>query len=211
MIDKTKPNTYDWKKRDVSWSFISSFEYSPEQWYDRYVLCLPTQQSNEMLFGSTIGKKLETDPNFLPQIERHSKMEHPFQGVKFGSLTLVGFADTFCDKSFKKLGEFKTGKKAWDQKRVDTHGQLDMYCLMNWIQNKIKPEEVDITLVWMPTQDNGDFSISFVEPIEKNIKVFKTKRTMMDVLRFGMRIKKIYKEMEAYVEARERGDYPHVR
>lgn len=204
MIDKTRPNTYDWKKRAVSWSFISSFEYSPEQWYDRYVLCLPTQQTNEMLFGSTIGKKLETDPTFLPQIQRHSKMEHPFENIKFGNLVLVGYADTFCDITFKKLDEFKTGKKAWDQKRVDNHGQIDMYLLMNWIKNKIKPEEVAVRLWWMPTQDNGDFSISFVEPIEKNIKVFTTKRTMRDIMNFGLRIRKVYAEMEKYVEQRER-------
>jgi len=195
---KKKFNIYEFlKNRPLSWSAISSFEYDPSQWYESYILG-KRSSSREMEFGSMIGKKLETDPTFLPMIERHSKMEHPFN-VVFNKIPLVGYADTFCDKTNKKLGEFKTGKKAWNQKRVDEHGQLTMYCLMHYITHKVKPEDVDITLVWMPTQDNGDFSISFVEPIEKNIKIFKTKRTMMQILAFGSRINKVIKEMEDYV------------
>lgn len=192
-----KETKHSWKDKPLSWSAISSFMYDPEQWYKKYVLDQKQDQTVEMEFGKTIGKMLETDAKYLPQIPRHSKMEHQFK-CKFGDIELVGYADTFCDKTFKKLSEFKTGKRAWDQKRVDTHGQIDMYLLMNWIMNKIKPEEVEISLVWMPTQDNGDFSISFVEPIEQNIKIFKTKRRMADVLRFGVMIKNIYKQMELY-------------
>lgn len=196
---------YDWKKRPLSWSAISSFEYDPEQWYKKYYLNIEQATSKEMEFGKKIGKMLETDPTFLPMIKRHSKMEHPFKCM-FGKIELVGFADTFCDLTFKKLDEFKTGKKAWDQKRADTHGQLDMYLLMNFIINKIKPEDVELVLVWMPTQDNADFSISFVEPIEKNIRMFKTKRTMMHILKFGERINSVRKQMENYVKWRENNE-----
>lgn len=194
----------DWLKRDISWSFISSFEYSPEQWYDRYVLHKSQHETSEMAFGKAIGEKLASDPKFLPQIPRHSKMEHQFKDVKFGKLTLVGYADTFCDKTFKKLSEFKTGKRAWDQKRADEHGQIDMYLLMNWIINKVKPEEVDVTLVWMPTEDRGDFSIAFVKDIENKIKIFNTKRTMLDILKFGKRLNDVYKEMKKYVKERQK-------
>lgn len=202
---KSVAEGYDWTKRSLSWSAISSFSYDPEQWYQKYVLNIQQDTTKEMEFGSAIGKKLELDPSFLPQIQRHNKMEHEFV-VKFGKLQLIGFADSFCDKTFKKLAEFKTGKKAWDQKRADEHGQIDMYLLMNYIINKVKPEEVEVDLVWMPTQDNSDFSISFVEPIVDNIKIFRTKRTMADILRFGERIKRTYKDMEAYAERRKSWD-----
>lgn len=152
-----------------------------------------------MTFGSLVGKRLETDPKFLPMIPRHSTMEFPFT-CKFGKVTagLVGYADTFCDKTFKKLGEYKTGKKEWTQKRVDEHLQIDMYLLMNFIMHKIKPEDVEITLVWMPTMERNDFSIFFVPDVEKKIKIFKTKRTMIDILRFGEMINNIYSAMEDY-------------
>lgn len=190
------------KTRPLSWTAISSFQYNPEQWYKKYVLGEDLGTSREMKFGKIVGKKLETDLKYLPQIPRHSKMEHPFK-VMFGKIPMTGYADTFCDKTNRKLAEYKTGKKPWTQKRVDEHGQIDMYCLMNLITNKIRPEDVEITLAWMPTQDNGDFSISFVEPIEKNIKIFRTKRTTTQILNFGAFINQIYKEMEKYAQEHE--------
>ena len=229
-IKELAEKIYDWKDRPLSWSAISSFEWDPEQWYQRYVVhgackratdttpaycmitlcndpdCPAIKTSPEMIFGSTIGKKLETDPKFLPQVPRHSKMEHefkcPFKGVRAG---LVGYADSFCRITDKKLAEYKTGKKAWDQLRADLHGQLTMYLLMNYILKKIRPEDVEIMLIWMPTKDNGDFSISFIEPIEKHIKIFYTKRTMMDILQFGKRINTVYAAMEKYAEGRQSG------
>lgn len=187
------------KQRPLSWSAISSFEYDPEQWYKKYVLGEEQKLSAEMIFGKKIGKRLETDPTFLPQIPRHSKMEHAFN-VMFGEIPLVGYADSFCDVTNKRLLEFKTGKKEWDQKRVDEHGQLTMYCLMNYITNKINPEDMDIQLIWMPTRETGSFDIEFIEPIEKNIKVFNTKRSMVQMLSFAAKIKRIYKEMEDYAQ-----------
>ncbi len=192
---------YKWEDRPMSWSQISSFEWDKEQWYQKYYLNLSPDTTAEMEFGKKIGRMLETNPKFLPMIPRHNKMEHPFV-CKFGKIPagLIGYGDTFCDITFKKGGEFKTGKKAWDQKRADEHGQITMYLLMNYIMTKVKPEEVDFFLAWMPTQDNGDFSISFVEPIEKNIKIFKTKRTMMDILQFGKRINNIHTQMLEYIK-----------
>jgi len=199
---------------------MSSFDWDKEQWWEKYCLhgdctrekcvifkdgkniCPLAVKTVEMAFGSKIGKKLETDPSYLPMITRQSKMEHEFS-VKFGKIELVGFADSFCDKTFRKLEEYKTGKTGpnqWSQKKADEHGQITMYLLMNWIARKIRPEEVECCIHWMPTQQNGDFTISFVKPIQKNIKHFKTKRTMKDIREFGARINKTWKEMEEYAK-----------
>lgn len=190
-----------WKERPFSWSQLSSFEYDKEQWYDKYILGKPSRVSAEMTFGSEVGKRLETDPTYLPMIPRHNVMEHEFKCF-FGKIPLIGYADSFCTITDKKLNEHKTGVKKWDQKRVDEHGQLDMYLLMHWIMRKIRPEDVEVNLIWLPTKrsESGDFNvtISFVEPIEENIKTFTTKRTMKDIMNFGMRINKVYKEMEQY-------------
>jgi hypothetical protein len=188
MIDRLA-----WTKKPLSWSAISSFEYDREQWYRKYILGEKTT-SREMEFGKMIGKKLETDPTFLPMVPRLSIMEYPFK-VKLGEILMVGYADSFCDKTCRKLNEFKTGKKEWDQDRADTHGQVDAYLLMNYLTHKVKPEEVEVTLVWMPTEFNEDFSIKFIEPIEETIRIFKTKRTMTDILKFAARVKRVYNEM----------------
>lgn len=195
-----------WKKRPMSWSQLALWDWSKEDWYNKYILGIPQSSSPELEFGKKIGKRLETDPSYLPQISRHNKMEHPFN-VNFSGILLTGFADSFCTITNKKLAEFKTGVKKWDKKRVDGHHQLTMYALMHYITTKVKPEDVEIQLVWMPTQrkESGNFEveISFVEPIEDNIKIFKTKRTMVDIVKFGMHIKEVYNKMQAYAEKYE--------
>jgi len=183
--------------RPLSWSAISSFEYSREQWYDKYVLSKKEEPSVEMLFGKTFAQSIEDGtcdyPGLLDAMQ--TKKEHAFN-VVFNKIPLVGYADGFCDKTFRYLDEVKTGKKPWTQKRADEHGQITMYVLMNMITNKIPPEKVTCRLFWCPTQDNGDFSISFKRnPV---LHIFETKRTMQDVLAFGARINRVYKEMEEY-------------
>jgi len=189
-----------WKQRPLSWSQISSFEYSPEQWFDKYILDKKSEPSAEMLFGSKVGKQLETDPTFLPMIPREKIMEYEFKS-SIGEIQLIGYADSFCDDTYK-LREYKSGVKAWDQKRVDNHGQITFYCFMFYLMKKVKPEQVECSLHWMPTKriEKGDFTveITFVDNIEENIKHFNTKRTTRDVLEFGVRINRVLKEMEEY-------------
>lgn len=187
------------KSRPLSWSAISSFKYDKEQWYKKYVLGIQEPENAEMRFGKLIGDKLAKDPTFLPSVPRLNTFEHPFR-VVFNGIPLVGYADSFCTETKKKMKEYKTGVKKWDQKRADEHGQIDMYLLMHFITEKIRPEEMDVELIWLPTKrvEGGDFnvSITFVEPVQPQI--FKTKRSMADVLNFGTDIIRTYKEMEAF-------------
>jgi len=195
-----------WKERPFSWSQISSYEYDPEQWYKRYVLKEETHETAEMKFGKMIGEKVANDPKYLPFIKRLNVSEHPFS-VMFGKIPLVGYGDFYCSITRKKLQELKTGVKEWTQKRADEHGQIDMYLLMHFITEKIKPEDVECELIWLPTKraEGGDFNvnITLVEPVEKHHKIFKTKRTMADILTFGARINRTYKEMEKLIKEHE--------
>ena len=197
-----------WVARDFSWSQISSFEYSPEQWYRSYWLGEKDPPSEEMKFGSWVGKQLETNADFLPMIRRRPHMEYKFR-VQYGKRWLVGYADSFCEDT-PALEEYKTGVKAWDQKRVDDHGQIDMYLFMRYLATAQKPEDFEITLWWMPTtskrkfeKETGDLKITvgFVDNIEENIKSFSTKRTMNDLVGvdgIAARITRTWKEMEEY-------------
>ena len=182
------------KNRPLSWSALSSFQYSPEQWYSRYILGEKQEDTPEMVFGKTVGERLASDPAYLPQVPRLSVFEHPMR-CKFGKIPLVGYADTYEPKS--KLYEYKTGKKEWDQKRADEHGQIDMYLLMHYLIEKVRPEDVEVKLMWLPTQQNGDFSISFID--ENDVKIFSTRRTLLQVLEFGQKISKTVKAMDEYI------------
>ena len=199
MKTKTKQPKMD-IKRPLSWSAISSFEFSPEQWYKKYVLKQEDKPSKEMIFGKAEGERLAFDRKYLPNVPRETISEHKLF-TSFDGIPLIGFID-FLSTDHRKLFEMKTGKNPWNQQRVDSHGQLDMYLLCLYLMEKIKPEDIDITLVWLPTQEtlvnmkDNDSTISYVQPFE--CKVFKTKRRMSDILVFGARLKKTWRAMQAY-------------
>ncbi len=186
--------TFD-RARPLSWSAISSFEYDPEQWYRKYVLGQTDPASKEMLFGSEIGNKLASDPTFMTCVPRLSLFEFELN-AKFGKIPLIGYIDSY--ELHTDLLEFKTGKKPWTQKRADDHGQLDMYLLMLHLTYNVKPHDVQCSIVWMPTQETGDFQISLIDP--NKVHIFPTKRSMSDILRFGMRINETYKKMDEYCQ-----------
>lgn len=192
--------------RPLSWSAKSSFDWDPEDWYQKYILGKKSPETADMRFGKTVGEKLASDPLYLPFVPRLDVFEHPFN-IMYGKIKMTGFADSFCSVTNKKMYEYKTGVKKWDKKRVDNHGQIDMYLLMHYITTKIKPEDVECSLVWLPTKraEGGDFDvkIEFTDDIERDFRVFKTKRTMADILRFASKVKKTVVLMEEYVNNHE--------
>jgi hypothetical protein len=190
-----------WAQRPFSWSQLSSWEYDHEQWYKKYILNEKPEDNKEMAFGRKLAEALEYGTCEIKELvdKLPYKKEHPFK-VNFNGITLCGWADDFDDKTFKVLNEVKTGKKAWTADRVKKHGQIDMYLLMNYITNKIKPEDVKCTLHWLPTSENGDFSLDFVRPIV--VHSFPTKRTMRDILAFGARVNAARAEMITYIQSK---------
>lgn len=186
-------------KRALSWSAISSFEYDPDSWYKKYILNEKQKENKEMIWGKIFAKSCE-DRKPLAAVTLYSKVEYPLN-VVFNGIKLTGWIDTY--EPHKKLGEMKTGKLLWNQKRVDEHGQLDMYALQLFIQHKVKPEKLDIQLQWIPTIESGDFRISFsTDP--PTVHTFKTKRSMVDILRFGARINETVSKMIEYANQKDK-------
>lgn len=217
---KKKYKTFD-RKRPVSWSFISSFEWSPEQWYQTYVLGI-RQSSRQMEFGSYVDKRLQDDPTFLPEVVRYQNLQHKML-AKLGKVPLIGLTDAYRPKiinsggvSFTKktatvipahilspaIRDYKTGVKAWTQARADETGQLTMYCLLLWLTEKVRPEDVELYIDWLPTKEMGDYTIGFRDRKPKPV-TFKTKRTMKQVLEFGERINRTLIAAEEYCKNHE--------
>ena len=175
------------KIRPLSWSQISSFEYDPHQWYRRYILNEKIEASSAMAFGKEIGDDYKYEANFI----REYKLEAKIDGVP-----LIGFIDAF-DIENKKMIELKTGKK-WDRKKAQSHGQIDLYCAMLYVMHKIKPEDLDIQIIWLATEQQADFTTAFVKDMKPVI--FPVKKTMIDVLQMLSRVKRVIKEMQEYIE-----------
>lgn len=210
------------KDRPLSWSAISSFEWKPSEWHARYVLKKEIEPSPELLFGSYVDKKIQKDPKFLPNLVRYPVEQHEMRTeIKVPktvdeetgkvispafTIPLVGYADAYRPE-LPALRDYKTGRKPWDKKRADETGQLTMYALMLYLEHKIRPEDVEFYIDWMPTHVH-EGKIAFIK--ERDIRTFKTKRTMKQVLEFGQRIKDTWLAMEEYA-ARQADVVPHVK
>lgn len=188
----------------LSWSSINSFRYDKESWYKRYVLGIRDKHKNAaILAGNVIGEKWALDENYLPEVERPEVFEKELRGEIF-SINLMGHLDGLSLKKKKKLFELKTSQsdKKWTSETVRTWGQITFYCLLIWLNYKIPPEEFEIELIYVPVKESGSFE---VVRDDKSIKIIPTKRTMKDVLVFGAEIKKVFGEMQEYVNS-----YPHL-
>ena len=185
-----------WKARPYSWSQHSSFrDYDKEEWYQSYIMGIKKPSNRRMDFGSQVGKRIETDPNYIPQLPR-GVMEHGIN-VFMDDIELTGFMDSYIPEEIH-IHEFKTSSPTgWTQDKVDNHHQLTFYCLLLLLKESIKPEDVKITLHHMVTEESGDFSIKFAAPFSLNS--YPTKRTIRDVLMFGAEIVNQRKEMEQYI------------
>jgi len=192
-------------KRALSWSQLSSFSKelspyaSPERWYDTYILG-NRQTSKEMTFGSTIDLRFQEDSTFLPDVPRGEVLQHELAGI-YNGIRLIGKPDILSFRDSKFLADLKTGRAPWTKKKADTTGQLTFYAFLLWINYKVNPEEFDMAIYWLPTRESEKFEVE-IDPDAK-VKVFKTKRTMRDVLKFVKVMERIIGEMEEYVKQRE--------
>lgn len=180
-------------KYPMSWSQLSSWEYDQKEWYRRYVLLQKGKENDAMRLGKDIGEKLASVSSFMPEVPRLSIFEQPLS-AKIGDIPLVGYADSYEPK--KALKEYKTGVREWTQSRVDNHGQIDMYLLMLYLSEEIHPEDIECQLIWLPTyyDYSGNLEITGL------VHIFDTKRSMVDILRFGQYIQDTVEKMKRYID-----------
>lgn len=189
----------DFTSRPLSWSQISQFQYNPEIWYDKYILNKRTPTNAAMEFGTIVGRRLASEPGYLPEIERiEGGIYEKELRFKVGGINIIGYIDWF-HPDLKSLKEFKTGK-SWTKEKAEEHGQLKLYSLGLMIQENIKPEDLTIRLYSMETESRGDFTMTFVKGMKP--VVHEVKLTTRDCLMFGAELLNIVKEMEEYVDSK---------
>lgn len=187
-----------WLKRDVSWSQINSWRYNKLQWANSYLFNTPFEPNALMIFGNVVGDTLGTEQSMVPDLEPHLKGEKEYKlHVKMNDRYLVGYCDHY-DPMRKLLNENKTSvnPNRWDQQAVDDHGQLTMYSLMLYLQNKTLPEDLEIWLNFIPVAQKRYGVMHIPDP--SIFHRFQTKRTLAQCLQFGGFIEATLKEMEIF-------------
>lgn len=200
-------------ERAMSWSMVSSYKFNKEQWWFKYVyhgkctkefcnvkqavyaFCPLVKTSPEMEFGKEVGGKLEKDPTYMPEVLREGVMEYKLE-ARWKGIKLIGYADSLHDREFI-LNEFKTGRNAWTQKKVNDHGQLTMYALIFYIIQTQSPDWI-MRLWWLKTKLDDEGNVRFVENMEP--QVFYTTRTFTQCLEFADYLVKLHAEMTLYAE-----------
>lgn len=182
----------------ISWSSMNAFlEYDKEEWYKSYVLGQRKPPTHIMQIGIDVGERIVDDPNFLPTLERPEIFEHNLTATING-INLKGHIDGSFP-SLPGIDEYKTSlsRTRWTQEKVDSWGQITFYCLLYYINFKIKPEDLRLRLWAIPIKESGDFSWEAGKP-----NVFYTKRTMSDILQFVSFIKRTFKDMNEFIHTR---------
>lgn len=184
----------------LSWSSYSQFtQYSKEDWYEQYVLGKRNGFGASVEAGRVIGERLATDLSYLPEVPRPQEYEVELKAT-IGNVDLVGHLDGLSMKGKPiKLFEYKTSlsKVKWTAATVNKHEQIDFYCLLLWLNYRIRPEDLQIKLVYIPVKENGSFEVLCSD---EKIQIIATKRTLSRVLLFGAKLKKVHAEMKVYVD-----------
>lgn len=184
----------------LSFSQMNLFLRDKNLYYQTYWENLAQYKSKELELGKRFAKTLETgvDPEGDAEFETMSKLIPDYPGreflidVSYEGIPLRGYFDGWDEKNLI-LHEVKTGKK-WTQKMVDTSLQIDFYCLMIWLKYKTLPK--GINLHWMRVLRLEDGSIR----LSGEVKTFRTKRTLRDVIRVGGKVKEVWKGIQALGE-----------
>lgn len=204
----------------LHWSEISLWKRSKWEWYKQYGIGKGRsggEDNPELRFGRMFAEEREQDalagrnpynlhipekPEFL--------LEATYHGDKY-----EGRADGWSP-SVLILNDDKTGSVPWTEKKVSEHKQFDMYLMMLWLTHKVKPDDVDITLSWFPTErwnmgervivlPNGEEHMEYTYDIRLTGAppvVFHTKRTMAQILSWIAECKQMKQEMVKYIHAK---------
>lgn len=187
-----------WNNRPMSWSQVSSWEYNPRGWFNKYISGIKEPSNPAMEFGNLVGDTLGLPTSMVPLLNPHLVGIKEYElSPSLGKIKLTGFCDHYCPKVLT-LNENKTSQntKKWNQKSVNEHGQLTLYSLMIYLQNGTKPEDLTIKLNYIPVAQGQDFHIYLPDP--DTFHIYPTKRTTQEALQFGADLIKLRKTMEDY-------------
>jgi len=171
----------------ISYSQMVSFEKG--KYYEEYLLGRKFTNA-EMRYGRKIAdglidkKNKEWDIEFLrtwlPEPDEREKEIL----IAVDSVPVLVKMDGFTKKGLI-IDEYKTGKSAWTQKKVDASDQITIYSMVVWKKYK---KNLKIRFHWIPTHDiDGKVVITGEMP-----KTFATQRSIKDYMLMFSRLKQAY-------------------
>lgn len=190
------------KKDYISWSQYSLWKTSKREFWKRYEL--EENRSANKFFdkGKELADALEygdegisCDQMLTPVIAlipKLSIMEHKVECVLSNGEKTLSFLDS-CSSDLQEFFEYKTGKIAWTQEKVDKHQQLLFYALSLYISSG-RTTVPKSTLYWIETEQTEQ-GLRYTGVIESFDRTF----TVEEVEDFELELINAIKEIEEYV------------
>lgn len=192
-------------KSHFSYSQLNLWEQSKTQYIQRYFKNEPYHETPELKFGKEFAKRLETSDVFgceeklsqaLTATQKHLfKTREQKLTNELQKIPLLSFLDS-SKEDLSEIVEIKTGKKAWDQARVNQHAQLDFYALQAKLTTGKLPEK--IKLIWVETKNAGQQTAGWYEIVPTGrVAVFERQVTESELKTLELRIIQVVQEISA--------------
>ncbi len=180
----------------LSFSQMTLFEMSPQKYTDQYIYKKPQRITRNMAYGSMLADGLENneatgDPildMMMVKIPKFELMDIAFEvDLKDGKKTIRILAKPDTAKAdYTAFKEYKTSTRAWTQKMADDSGQVTFYATAMWLKTGKIPQDIELVCVVVRYNDDGSLTPT------GEMKVYKTKRTMVDIIKMCSRIKRAW-------------------
>lgn len=156
-------------KNHLSWSSINCWMSNPERFRREYFEGGPKLDTKFLRFGKGIAELIESGKHkeLLPDLPVYEKVEFEIRCEVMG-VPMLAYLDSY-DPINNVFTEFKTGKHAWTQAKVQKHDQLTLYATMLKALTGKMPEYCD--LYWIETKEGTVEVEDFWRSNEKEINV----------------------------------------
>lgn len=203
----------------LSYSQMTTIHKSPKAYADTYIYGLKQRISRNMQYGSMMAEGLESeeatgDPMLdmmMAKIPKFEIMDKPVVDTKHGieienphdgktykipilkgqtqNIPLLAVPDT-AKADYSAFKEYKTSVRKWTQKMADESGQITFYATAIWIVTGKIPEDIELVNVCVEYDQDGR-----LQPTGEILR-FKTKRTMVDIIKMTGQIRRTWEEIK---------------
>ena len=208
-------------KQYLSCSQMVTVEMSPEKYVEKYIYGKKERISRNMAKGSEVSDSLKEDEMtgdpvldlVLTKVPKFELRDQPVtceigQTIFFerdktnimvpvlenkkDPIPLLAVPDTH-KQDLSKFKEYKSSVRGWTQKMADDSSQVTFYATTMWLLTKKIPNDIELVNILMEYQ-NGE-----VVPTGE-IKIFKTERTLADVIKMTARMRRAWETIKNLTE-----------
>lgn len=190
----------------LSYSQISCFKKSREDYYNRYILKEPFVTNDYIKFGSKVGNALEKgdfskfdglERSILKRIPRLDLFERRTV-LNYEGFSIFGFIDT-CSNDLTEIIDYKTGGKnkefQYSEKEYD---QLHLYALSLRQETGVTPSKASVQFIRRSGNafKGEPLKVDLELPIKINVDISldRLKEVYHDTLETAKQIEQFYKE-----------------